>query len=105
MSLDALARGDSDPPGREINPTNTTANIETFNRQYPALLQPPSHDEGTRYHSMTETPEDMHEHWLKYARPILEAFWHTKYFILMMFKYGQELVLRLPLYPQVGQQS
>jgi len=54
---------------------------------------------------MTETPEDMHEHWLKYARPILEAFWHTKYFILMMFKYGQELVLRLPLYPQVGQQS
>jgi hypothetical protein len=38
-----------------------------------------------------ETPEDMNEHWLKYARPILEAFWHTKYFIEMMVKYGRQL--------------
>jgi hypothetical protein len=29
--------------------------------------------------------------WLENARPILEAFWHTKYFIQMMIKYGKGL--------------
>jgi hypothetical protein len=31
------------------------------------------------------------ENWLAETRPILEAFWHTKYFIEMMVKYGTEL--------------
>jgi len=31
------------------------------------------------------------EHWLEHTRPILEAFWHTKYFLAMMAKYGKEL--------------
>ena len=35
--------------------------------------------------------EWMNSEWLKHTRPILEAFWHTKYFIQMMFKYGQLL--------------
>jgi hypothetical protein len=29
--------------------------------------------------------------WLQETRPILEAFWHTKYFLAMMVKYGKEL--------------
>lgn len=29
--------------------------------------------------------------WLGYARPILEAFWHAKYFLEMCIKYGKEL--------------
>jgi hypothetical protein len=29
--------------------------------------------------------------WLAETRPILEAFWHTKYFLEMMVKYGKEL--------------
>lgn len=53
------------------------------------------YQDGTRYHSVVEvtraTGEDMNEHWLKYARPILEAFWHTKYFIEMMVRYGKKL--------------
>jgi len=48
-------------------------------------------EEGTRYASMTEVPENMNENWLKYGRPILEAFWHTKYFLTMMARYGKEL--------------
>jgi hypothetical protein len=28
---------------------------------------------------------------LECTHPILEAFWHTKYFIQMMLKYGREL--------------
>jgi len=31
------------------------------------------------------------EHWPEQTRPILEAFWHTKYFLAMMAKYGKEL--------------
>ena len=33
----------------------------------------------------------MNAQWLKYTRPILEAFWHTKYFTQMMIKYAKEL--------------
>ncbi|CAN5289648.1 hypothetical protein BH20ACI1_BH20ACI1_24520 [soil metagenome] len=29
--------------------------------------------------------------WLKETRPILEAFWHSKYFLEQMLKYGNEL--------------
>jgi hypothetical protein len=51
--------------------------------------------DGTRYKGMREvqdqTGEDMNQHWLKYARPITEAFWHTDYFIRQMVKYGKEL--------------
>jgi hypothetical protein len=35
--------------------------------------------------------ESVNERWLECTRPILEAFWHTKYFIQMMLKYGKEL--------------
>jgi hypothetical protein len=31
------------------------------------------------------------EEWLQQTRPILEAFWHTKYFLSMMAKYGKAL--------------
>jgi hypothetical protein len=33
----------------------------------------------------------MNDDWLRHTRPILEAFWHTKYFTQMMIKYGKEL--------------
>lgn len=29
--------------------------------------------------------------WRRLARPVLEAFWHAKYFIQMMVKYAKEL--------------
>jgi hypothetical protein len=35
--------------------------------------------------------DDTNEHWPEQTRPILEAFWHTKYFLAMMAKYGKEL--------------
>ena len=35
--------------------------------------------------------DDTNAHWLSQTRPILEAFWHTKYFLAMMAKYGKEL--------------
>jgi hypothetical protein len=35
--------------------------------------------------------DDTNAHWLEQTRPILEAFWHTKYFLAMMAKYGKEL--------------
>ena len=31
------------------------------------------------------------DEWLVQTRPILEAFWHTKYFVTMMIKYAKEL--------------
>jgi hypothetical protein len=33
----------------------------------------------------------VNEHRLEYTRPIVEAFWHTKYFIQMMVRYGKKL--------------
>jgi len=51
--------------------------------------------DGTRFKDMRDvekaTGESMNEHWLKYARPIAEAYWHTNYFIRQMVKYGKEL--------------
>jgi hypothetical protein len=51
--------------------------------------------DGTRFKDMRDVEanagESMNEHWLKYARPIAEAFWHTHYFIRQMVKYGKEL--------------
>ena len=38
-----------------------------------------------------EFRDDTNEHWPEQTRPILEAFWHTKYFLAMMAKYGKEL--------------
>jgi hypothetical protein len=35
--------------------------------------------------------ERTNANWLAETRPILEAFWHTKYFLSMMAKYGKEL--------------
>jgi len=29
--------------------------------------------------------------WLRYTRPLVEAFLHAKYFVEMMVKYGQEM--------------
>lgn len=43
--------------------------------------------EGTSH----EFNESMNLEWLEHTRPILEAFWHTKYFLQMMSKYGQLL--------------
>jgi hypothetical protein len=34
---------------------------------------------------------DTNANWLEATRPILEAFWHTKYFLTMMIKYAKEL--------------
>jgi hypothetical protein len=38
-----------------------------------------------------EFTEATNDNWMAETRPILEAFWHTKYFIEMMVKYGREL--------------
>lgn len=38
-----------------------------------------------------EMGERTNENWLAETRPILEAFWHTKYFIQMMVEYGRKL--------------
>lgn len=35
--------------------------------------------------------EKTNPNWLKETRPILEAFWHSKYFLQQMLKYGKEL--------------
>jgi hypothetical protein len=35
--------------------------------------------------------ESTNANWMAETRPILEAFWHTKYFIQMLIKYGKEL--------------
>jgi hypothetical protein len=43
--------------------------------------------EGTAYGFGPDT----NSNWLRATRPILEAFWHTKYFLTMMTKYGKEL--------------
>src|SRR5262245_56925814 len=40
--------------------------------------------EGTEHEFNDRTNDE----WLKQTRPILEAFWHTKYFLAMMIKYG-----------------
>jgi hypothetical protein len=42
---------------------------------------------GTAHHFSATTDEN----WEVETKPILEAFWHTKYFINMMVKYGREL--------------
>lgn len=39
-------------------------------------------------HQFTATTN---ENWEAETKPILEAFWHTKYFVNMMVKYGKEL--------------
>jgi hypothetical protein len=43
--------------------------------------------EGTEH----EFNDRTNHQWLNQTRPILEAFWHTKYFLQMMIKYGREL--------------
>jgi hypothetical protein len=44
--------------------------------------------------------ETTNENWDAETKPILEAFWHTKYFIGMMVKYGKELeTVESPLEP------
>jgi len=43
--------------------------------------------EGTE-HNFNETTN---AEWLRQTRPILEAFWHTKYFLSMMVKYAKTL--------------
>jgi hypothetical protein len=40
---------------------------------------------------MADIEQDVNENWLKYTRPVLEAFWHTRFFIQMQVKYGKEL--------------
>jgi hypothetical protein len=43
--------------------------------------------EGTERGFESKTNDE----WLAQTRPILEAFWHTKYFVTMMVKYGTKL--------------
>jgi hypothetical protein len=43
--------------------------------------------EGTEH----EFELSMNDDWLRHTRPILEEFWHTKYFVQMMVKYAKEL--------------
>jgi hypothetical protein len=38
-----------------------------------------------------EFGEETNDNWMAETRPILEAFWHTKYFIEMLVKYGKAL--------------
>ena len=35
--------------------------------------------------------QEVNEHWLEATRPILEAFFHARYFLEMVCKYGKEL--------------
>ena len=35
--------------------------------------------------------EKTNDEWLQQTRPILEAFWHMKYFLSMMAEYGKRL--------------
>jgi hypothetical protein len=35
--------------------------------------------------------ERINAEWLAQTQPILDAFWHTKYFLSMMAKYGKQL--------------
>ena len=43
--------------------------------------------QGTGAHFET----DHNRHWTLHTRPILEAFFHAKYFVEMMLKYGHDL--------------
>ena len=48
-------------------------------------------------HQFSETTN---ENWEAETKPILEAFWHTKYFVNMMIKYAKELeTVESPLEP------
>jgi hypothetical protein len=51
-------------------------------RRLPAIVK-----EGTERGFNSSTNDE----WLVQTRPILEAFWHTKYFVTMMIKYAKEL--------------
>ena len=44
------------------------------------------------------TPEDK-RHWLEVTRPIVEAFFHSRYFLEMAVRYGSELTVALQLLP------
>ena len=44
-------------------------------------------DEGIR----EKFEHSFNQNWLPHARPVVEAFYHTRYFIAMMVKYGKEL--------------
>jgi hypothetical protein len=53
--------------------------------------------EAGTVHQFSETTN---ANWEAETKPILEAFWHTKYFIQMMIKYGKELeTVESPLEP------
>jgi hypothetical protein len=58
------------------------AGIDTLDPWYCQIVQ-----EGTA-HKFTRAAND---NWLVETRPILEAFWHTKYFLSMLAKYGAQL--------------
>jgi hypothetical protein len=58
------------------------ARIDEPNEWYQRIYK-----EGTRY----EFNQSANEHWLETTHPILEAFWHTRYFIQMMVRYGKKL--------------
>ena len=51
---------------------------------------------GTKHQFSVTT----NENWEAETRPILEAFWHTKYFINMMVKYAKEFEkVEMPMQP------
>ena len=43
--------------------------------------------------------QDTNAHWLEQTRPILEAFFHAKYFVDMMVEYGTKLESATPYLP------
>ena len=58
------------------------AGIDMPNEWYQQIYQ-----EGMKH----EFDMSVNEHWLETTRPVLEAFWHTRYFIQMMVRYGKKL--------------
>ena len=44
------------------------------------------------------TPED-NSHWLEVTRPIVEAFFHARYFLEMAVRYGRELTVAPQMLP------
>jgi hypothetical protein len=47
--------------------------------------------------------EELNMNWEKYTRPIIEAFFHAKFFLEMTVKYGKTLSIRLDCCHRAGQ--
>ena len=84
---------------RDFGRNRMTRNAETIIIEFCRLgslggeIDPPNEDycqiyqEGAR----CEFNDPVNDHWLEYTRPVMEAFWHTRYFIQMMVRYAKKL--------------